>query len=115
MSGARLIVQERNRQRDIEGWTDQHDDEHIGEELAWAAAAYAAPAPITCDGPGVSYDPWPWSEKWDKRPPAGCPIDDRIRALVKAGALCAAEVDRLIRKKRADQEAQLRGEAEAKE
>lgn len=102
MTGARMITQERDRHRDVEGFTDERDDKYVGDELAWAAVAYAAPAPVTCDGPGVSHDPWPWSENWDKRPPQGCPIEDRIRALVKAGALCAAEIDRLIRKRRAD-------------
>ena len=34
---------------------------------------------------------WPWSDKWWK------PSDDPVRNLVKAGALLAAEIDRLQR------------------
>lgn len=92
-----LIVRERKRQVEEEGWSAAHDDRHRGGELAWAAIAYAAPAPVTRDGPGVSYDPWPWSEEWDKRPGTDANRGERIRALVKAGALIAAEIDRLDR------------------
>lgn len=35
-------------------------------------------------------DAWPWDEKWDKRKK-----HDKIRSLVIAGALIAAELDRL--------------------
>ena len=37
---------------------------------------------------------WPWDESWFKPTP-----DDRIRELVKAGALILAEIDRLQRLK----------------
>jgi hypothetical protein len=37
---------------------------------------------------------WPWSKKWWK------PSSDPIRNLVKAGALIAAEIDRLQRAKK---------------
>ncbi len=95
--GAQLIAQERERQVSEEGWSAEHDDKHINGELAWAAVAYAAPERVTRDGPGVSYDPWPWDEEWDKRPAIGCTAPYRIRALAKAGALIAAEIDRLKR------------------
>lgn len=35
---------------------------------------------------------WPWDKSWWKPTP-----DDRIRELIKAGALIAAEIDRLQR------------------
>ena len=50
-------------------------------------------------------DPWPrsWVEDWDKRLPTRDPrdvSDERIRELEKAGALIAAEIDRLLRKRK---------------
>lgn len=80
MTGAELIAAERQRQIDVEGWTPEHDREHGRGELAQAAAAYAVPA-------HASYL-WPWRFAGFKR--AG-----RVRELVKAGALIAAEIDRL--------------------
>lgn len=99
MTGAELIAAERRRQIESEGWTPEHDDEHIGQELARAAAAYAIPpehdqrraADPDAQGrpiPGI----WPFCAHWWK------PEQDRVRELVKAGALIAAEIDRLARK-----------------
>lgn len=91
--GVMAVLNERLRQIDSEGWTPEHDDEHNGGELACAADAYihAALANIA----GVPPQPtvmWPWDGSWWK------PSDDPIRNLVKAGALIAAEIDRLQRK-----------------
>jgi hypothetical protein len=95
------IAAERRRQIEVEGWSAEHDDAHIGGELAEAGAAYAMwaaryvhnadsspagdnyprkplPSPPTC---------WPWSLGWWK------PRDFR-RDLVRAGALIAAEIER---------------------
>ena len=105
--GATRIADERKRQIEKEGWTPDHDDlEHVEGELALAAICYAAPEPIfvhrsfNVDGSDHHFvDPWPeeW-DQWDKRP-AKKPTDaQRIRMLEKAGALCAAEIDRLLRK-----------------
>ena len=93
MSGAEMIAAERQRQIDVEGWTVEHDDEQVSGDLARAAACYAevslAPAPFLRQGfPPAS---WPWSFEWWK------PTDDRVRNLVKAGALIAAEIDRIER------------------
>jgi hypothetical protein len=50
------------------------------------------------DGMVVSWqDPWPWEPEWDKRGSG-----DRMRDLVKAGALIAAEIDRLQRSAKAE-------------
>ena len=114
-SGAELIAFERKRQVEAEGWTPEHDDEHCNGEMALAAACYATPIPIQAEmavetpcgcrsvdecyhnwlGPsGREWkDPWPWDEKWDKRGK-----HERLRQLVIAGALIAAEIDRLQRK-----------------
>jgi len=93
-SGVSLIQEERQRQMDVEGWTPEHDDLHTGGEMADAAACYAKvaamisyPGPTPLDVPSA----WPWDGWWWK------PSSDPIRNLVKAGALIAAEIDRLKR------------------
>lgn len=95
--GIQRIAAERRRQVTKERWTESHDDEHESGQLAMAAACYAAPEPIftkreACLS-GVFYrDPWPWDSEWDKRDK-----HDRKRRLEIAGALIAAELDRLYR------------------
>lgn len=108
-TGVELIAAERERQITQEGWAPEHDDGHSGGEMALASVCYASPVPIkarlmklcSCrdaecshfDGIVASWqDPWPWGEECDKRS-----NPDRIRNLVKAGALIAAEIDRLQR------------------
>lgn len=100
-NGIELIAAERQRQIEAEGWTPEHDAEHDNAALAWAAVCYAAPEPVyrveigQGSGGGGSrdqirlnaYEPWP--ALWRR------PECDRVRALVKAGALIAAEIDRL--------------------
>ena len=94
-NGAERIADERLRQIMAEGFTAEHDDGHILGELAAAAACYAAPGSIY----DVYREPlWPWPEEHDKRPDHAFTDDDRIRLLEKAGALIAAEIDRLLRK-----------------
>lgn len=96
-TGIELIAAERKRQIEGEGWTPEHDDEHRDGSLAVAAACYAAQA-----GQGLYYggmklreaalQHWPWARsRWKPSP------DNRVRELVKAGALIAAEIDRLQR------------------
>ena len=98
LSGVELIAAERKRQIRVEGWTLEHDDKHHSGELADAAACYAAGCHVfiyTHDGEsqGMGYDAvWPWGMNWWKPSP-----NDRIRELTKAGALIAAEIDRLQR------------------
>ena len=107
--GARRIYEERCRQIQQEGWTSDDDDRLANGELAWAAACYAAPQRIfTPDkrkfGPhdeSLTFrDPWPQQIRdMDKRPDSKRKLSrrQRIRALEKAGALIAAEIDRLLR------------------
>ncbi len=107
MNGVEMIARERKRQIDEEGFTSSHDDCHALGEIAMAAACYAAPELIFTRSDyayGVSFqDPWPWGSPYDKRPRKGnvvspnCPRKKRITLLVKAGALIAAEIDRLLR------------------
>jgi hypothetical protein len=90
-SGIERIAAERKRQIEKEGYFAEDDDAYVEGELAFAAAAYA----VTDDG----FFPqrreiilWPWSSEWWKPSP-----ENRIRELEKAGALIAAEIDRLQR------------------
>jgi len=96
MNGIELIAAERNRQIEVEGWTAEHDDEHGGGELAMAAASYCVAEDMRKEYRDIDSGPpasmWPWDEEWWKPTP-----DDRIRELVKAGALIVAEIDRLQR------------------
>jgi hypothetical protein len=98
-TGAEAIAAERQRQIDEEGWTPSHDDEHDRGDLVVAALSYAeVAAEQLC---GVQHGPadrewftrtdWSWDPEWWK------PSDDPIRNLVKAGALIAAELDRVNR------------------
>jgi hypothetical protein len=96
MNGSELIAAERQRQLDEEGWTPAHDDTHTGFQLAMAADSYLSLVSKPDDGVGKDGKPlpewnWPWEIDWWK------PAPDAIRNLVKAGALIAAEIDRLQR------------------
>jgi hypothetical protein len=100
--GAALIAAERRRQIEAEGWTAEHDAEHMRDELARAAVCYALP-PADRDtssyaagdrsGRGTWHANIP--AKWPWHPGYWKPSADRVRELVKAGALIAAEIDRL--------------------
>lgn len=87
MCGVELIAAERKRQVEQEGWTPAHDDEHAHGELADAAVCYALARGSESGAAG-----WPWEPSWWK------PSGDAVRDLTKAGALIAAEIDRLQRK-----------------
>lgn len=106
MTGVDLIAAERQRQIDAEGWTPEHDDEHEDGDLALAAATYAIPhegrqATVWMTNAAgtqltrriVAQLTWPnsWMNDWKPTP------DNRIRELAKAGALIAAEIDRIQR------------------
>lgn len=100
--GVTLIAKERERQIADEGWTEQHDDTQLPGDLGIAGACYALSAAsfVSSSAPAkqrlahASEDFWPWGvHQWK-------PVKvDPIRQLVKAGALIAAEIDRLSRAK----------------
>lgn len=85
-------------------WDAEHDDKHTYGEIAAAASAYVL---LACDQVypefvGTDFDTWaknrletawPWGDNWWK------PSRDPIHNLEKAGALIAAEIDRLKRLK----------------
>lgn len=81
--GAADIAAERTRQITEEGWNAVHDDRYECRELSKAAMCYVW-------GRADTTVHWPWPLTWFK------PTDLR-RNLVKAGALIAAEIDRLDR------------------
>jgi hypothetical protein len=100
-AGAALIAAERARQVTEENWTPEHDAHHASGELARAAACYAVPPDCRrtgtrlVDGYGDRGDRYaPYPEGWPWHPDFWKP-GDRIRELAKAGALIAAEIDRL--------------------
>lgn len=104
--GTDAIAAERRRQ--IERWGDEHDAFHDDHELLDAARCYLSvltlqrewrklPSDIhvqMADTPVLPW--WPWEEA-DWKPSA-----DPIRNLEKAGALIAAEIDRLKLKQAGD-------------
>jgi len=113
MSVLEDIRNERARQVNLEGWTIDHDNDHTGEQLAAAAAAYALPEllrtyvsvrvedppqpsfaidPVSGWGPFYKFIPrdWPWAAEWWKP-------KNRRYDLVRAAALIVAEIERLDR------------------
>lgn len=80
------VLAERSRQIEVDGWTPEHDDEHVAGELATAGASYA----LVAVGHGLfALRIWPF--------PAGLKPTTPRRDLVKAGALILAEIERLDR------------------
>lgn len=123
--GVELIAAERQRQISKEKWSEKHDDGHNQRELARAAHSYvghyvhrAWVFTNELEMPGVrdgekdyrneeAPEYWPWDEKdWNPQEP--------LRDLVKAGALIAAEIDRLQRAKRKPHTGELSSGGQAK-
>jgi len=115
-NGVDLIARERQRQIEDEGWTAEHDDEHTDGSLVLAAVCFATPVKLyrlVGDSRFIFEDPWPhsWADEWDRRmdpddkeydeslpDPQDYSDEERIDLLIKAGALIAAEIDRLRRR-----------------
>lgn len=99
-TGIELIADERKRQIEQEGWTPSHDDEHTKGEMIVAAVFYGLVGMGVSQGADLEKSlaitsavaEWPWEAEWLKA------SLDAERNLVKAGALIAAEIDRLQRK-----------------
>lgn len=84
-----LIRYERARQIAVEGWTEEHDDDHKHGQIAAASECYRTNNPIN----------WPWEKSWWKPGDRSDP-EARVRRLVKAGALLRAERERLDRREK---------------
>ena len=89
MNGVERIAAERKRQIEIECYDPEHDNQHDDESLALAACYYALPKFYHNNLINL------WPNSWDICY-ANKGNKDRIRDLEKAGALIAAEIDRLI-------------------
>lgn len=99
-SGVALIAAERQRQIDKEGFDEASDAGRTKGELADAAGCYCAFAAmqstlLSGDFPenyaSIVPPAWPFESGWWK-----VDKEDDTRALVKAGALIAAEIDRRL-------------------
>lgn len=92
MSAMDMIIAERRRHQDVEGWTAEHDDEHTDGSLFEAAMCYVTFDPEK-QNPNIAPRGWPssWGDMWFKP-------RSRLENLVRAGALCLAESDRLKRR-----------------
>lgn len=100
--GIELIAEERQRQIDVEGYSEQHDSQHKASELIYAAIAYveSAKVGINCAETGNTNEHEIMMRKvemgrdypfgWDFKPSTD------VRDLVKAGALIAAAIDRIL-------------------
>lgn len=91
-AGALAIAGERRRQVSEEGFSVFRDRELFTTELALASQAYVAAAlyaQATGQALGLAPDSWPWPAELFK--PSASPA----RNLEKAGALLAAELDRI--------------------
>jgi hypothetical protein len=94
-TGVGQINRERMRQVFREGFNAKHDDGQLPGAMAMAGSAYAHDAAMKLRGLG-GYEGlplrWPFGAEWWKPTP-----DDLKRQLIKAGALIAAEIDRMNR------------------
>lgn len=92
--GVNRIHGERQRQLHRLGYTINHDDEHVCGELREAAGAYLE----AVEQPAFAATLWPFTEPFR-------PSVDQIENLERAGALIAAEIDRLLRARAAGSQA----------
>ena len=87
------VMRERSRQVTAEGYSAEHDDKHVDEEIAYMACYYAMPPTARAWNAGLgetfgeAVQPAEWTPK----------AFDRRSELVKAGALILAEIERLDR------------------
>lgn len=98
-TGVTLILEERGRQLHVKGFDEDNDDDYVEGDLKQAAEAYIEASHYDGEQNGLMASEletaWPWTPEWFK---PGKPVDG-IRCLVKAGALIAAEIDRLHRQR----------------
>lgn len=93
--GVEEIAAERWRQQSEEGFGARNDDNYAQGQLLDAAFCYVTARQMEKNGiggavPAMVRDLWPWPLEWWKP-------TEPVRDLAKAGALIAAEIDRLKR------------------
>lgn len=84
--GVNIIADERRRQVLQEGYSIQNDTQYKDDELVKAAISY-----LLCNIYGIKSGLWPWDDRFWK--PVGS--KNSVSNLKKAGALIAAEIDRI--------------------
>jgi hypothetical protein len=91
---ADLIIKERIRQEQQEGFTTAYDDQFKKDELALAASCYlyCPQYPFSISSGQKAPNQWPMD------PDSWKPKGGRLRQLIKAGALVLAEIEREQRK-----------------
>lgn len=102
--GWQMIRDERIRQQNKEGWDESHDAQHTDESLAYVAAYYAIPRrAVKHSWMGIHIELetllWPnsWHPKYAKKNSVQLTGGKtRVKELAIAGALIAAEIDRLL-------------------
>lgn len=109
LTGIELIAQERQRQIEVKGYDSDHDELETAFQLSGAAAMHIAHA-MNKDFEGHTHyddlgncarfqvreiDTENWREHWPWDDHDGRENADVLTSLVKAGALIAAEIDRL--------------------
>lgn len=110
-TGTEIIADERRRQIEEEGYNAKYDDSITDGELSTAASIYAMRLEDREyeleSGYTIAETIWPWGARFYKPSKEDIyttwehtsdKIEDRIHELAKAGALIAAEIDRLQRK-----------------
>lgn len=112
--GTDRITAERERQLTEEGWTAERDHKYRWGILAMAGAAYALPGYLREQHileRTIRQIIWPWDEEWwkpDHHTTGGNVAEGRVRELEKAGALIAAEIDKIL-----DEEDRIKAQTEA--
>lgn len=113
-TGIQLIAEERKEQIKKHKWTSKHDDIHILGELAEAAVVCASNIKLYwrkdhtdgCSFNLLQMPNWNLPVKYNGNvliPNYNSTTDERIHQLKVAGALIAAEIDRLLRKGKNEQ------------
>ena len=96
-SGLGVIARERDEQVEDHGYDALHDDQYGQAQLARAGYLYARAATDQIRGNKVNLTVapgnWPWEPRFWR-----LDLDRPIHNLAKAGALIAAEIDRLLRR-----------------
>lgn len=103
--GASRIAKERHRHQSVEGYSIKSDTGYVNHELVDAAISYAMVAGANevdrrrvrtgSSVRGMIRAWWPWAQ-FTFKPGRDDTAASRIRELEKAGALLAAEIDRLL-------------------
>jgi len=87
--GVECIRTARVDQLTVHGWDAEHDDAHDKRQLLRAAEAYILA--VKFGSGGIARTTWPWGDDSFHVSP------DPVGTLAKAGAMIAAEIDRILR------------------